>query len=132
MQKSERKTWGTKMAELPFDRLQDEPPFTYCGVDLFGSFAICCKRKELKHNWVMFTCLCSRAIHIELAHLLDKDFCLLTLRRFITRRGNIWQMRSDDRSNFVRAVKELRKSLQDMNHSKIKEDLQMHDADWIT
>ena len=41
-------------------------------------------------------------------------------------------MRSDDRSNFVRAVKELRKSLQDMNHSKIKEDLQMHDADWIT
>ena len=32
-----------KMAELPFDRLQEELPFTYCGVDLFGPFVICNK-----------------------------------------------------------------------------------------
>ena len=117
-----------KMAEMPFDRLQEEPPFTYCGVDLFGPFVICSKRKELKRYGVMFTCLCSRAIHIEVAHSLDTDSFLLTLRRFIGRRGNIWQMRSDNGSNFVGAVKELRKSFHDMNHSRINEYLQMQNC----
>ena len=28
------------MSELPSDRLQESPPFTYCGVDLFGPFTI--------------------------------------------------------------------------------------------
>ena len=28
------------MSELPSDRLQESPPFTYCGVDLFGLFTI--------------------------------------------------------------------------------------------
>ena len=41
-------------------------------------------------------------------------------------------MRSDNGSNFVGAVKELRKSFQDMNHSGINKYLQMHGADWIT
>ena len=121
-----------KMAELPFDRLQEESPFIYCGVDLLGPFVICSKRKELKRYGVMFTCLCSRAIHIEVAHSLDTDSFFLTLRRFIGRRGNIQQMRSDNGSNFVGAVEELLKSFRDMNHSRINEYLQMHGADWIT
>ena len=115
-----------KMAELPFDRLQEERLFTYCEVDLFGPFVICSKRKELKRYGVMFTSLCSRAIHIEVAHSLDTDSLLLTLQRFIVRRENIRQMRSDNGSNFVGAVKELRKSFQDMNHSRIIEYLQMY------
>ena len=40
MQKSERKIGEQKMTELPFDRLEEEPLFTYCGVDLFGPFVI--------------------------------------------------------------------------------------------
>ena len=80
----------------------------------------------------MFTCLYSHAIHIEVGHSLDTDSFLLTARRFMGRTGNIWEMRSDNGSNFVGAVKELRKCLQDMNHSRINEYLQMHGADWIT
>ena len=79
----------------------------------------------------MFTCLCSGAIHIEVAHSLDTDSFLLALRRFIGRWGNIWQMSSDNGSNFIGAVKELRKSFQDMNHSRISKYLQIHAADWI-
>ena len=41
-------------------------------------------------------------------------------------------MESDNGSNFVGAVKELQKSFQDMNRSRINEYLQMHGADWIT
>ena len=80
----------------------------------------------------MFTCLCSHAIHIEVGHSLDTDSFLLTARRFMGRTGNIWEMRSDNGSNFVGAVKELWKCLQDMNHSRINKYLQMHGADWIT
>ena len=40
-------------------------------------------------------------------------------------------MTSDNGSNFIGAVKELRKSFQNMNDSRISKYLQMHGADWI-
>ena len=62
------------MSELPSDRLQKSPPFTYCDVDLFGPFTIKENyRKELKIYGVMFTCLCTCAIHIGIAHSLGTD-----------------------------------------------------------
>ena len=88
-----------KMAELS--------PFTYCGADLFGPFVICSKRKELKRYGFMFACTCRRAIHIENTYSLDKSSFLMTLQSLIGRRGGILQMRSDSRSNFAEAVKEL-------------------------
>ena len=38
MQKPRGKLGEQKMAEIPFDRFQEELPFTYCGVDFFGPF----------------------------------------------------------------------------------------------
>ena len=54
-----------KMTSLPSDMLCKEPPFTYCGVDLFGPFVTKEGRKELRRYGALFTCLSSRAIHIE-------------------------------------------------------------------
>ena len=73
------------MSELPSDRLQESFPFAFCCVDLFGYFTIKSYRKELK---VMFTCLCSRAIHIEVAQSLETDSFILLLIRFIGRQEN--------------------------------------------
>ena len=36
------------MADLPHDRLKEEPPFTHCGVDTFGPFLIKERRNTLK------------------------------------------------------------------------------------
>ena len=36
------------MADLPHDRLKEEPPFTHCGVDTFGLFLIKERRNTLK------------------------------------------------------------------------------------
>ena len=54
------------MAELPRRRVTDSPPFTYCGVDMFGRFIIKEGRKELNRYGAMFTCLASRAVHTEI------------------------------------------------------------------
>ena len=43
------------MADLPQDRLKEEPPFTYCGVDMFGPFEIKKRRNTLKRYGALFT-----------------------------------------------------------------------------
>ena len=48
-----------KLGFLPKDRMCEEPPFTYCGVDLFGLFVVKEGRKELKRYRKLFTCLSS-------------------------------------------------------------------------
>ncbi len=64
-----RKLYGgvqcPKMADLPIDRVEDSPPFSHCGVDYFGPWIIKEGRKELKRWGAIFTCMASRAIHVE-------------------------------------------------------------------
>ena len=62
-----------KMKDLPNDRTLDGPPFTNCGVDMLGSFLIKVGRKELKRYGALFTCLASRAVHIECTRSMDTD-----------------------------------------------------------
>ena len=93
------------MSKLPSDRLQEYPHLHI--VDLFAPFIIQNYRKELKRYGVMFTCLCSHAIHIEVARSLETYSFILSLRRFIGRRGNIHLMRPDNGTSFAGAIKEL-------------------------
>ena len=111
------------MADLPKERLMPAPPFTYCGVDYFGPFRIKEGRKELKRYGVLFTCLSSRAVHIEAANSLETNSFLNALRRFIARRGPVREIRSDRGTNIIGAEKELKKALDKMDHSIIQESL---------
>ena len=61
------------MVELPEDRLELAQPFTNCAVDYFGLFIIKEGRKELKRYGVVFTCMASRAVHLEVADTLETD-----------------------------------------------------------
>ena len=78
-----------KMADFPVHRLAEAPPFTYCGVDMFGPFVIKQRRNEIKRYGTMFTCMTSRAVHFEITHSLNSDSFIQALRQVITRRGNI-------------------------------------------
>ena len=100
-----------KMANLPEDRLEPAPPFTHCGIDFFGPFVIKEGRKELKRYGVLFTCLASRAIHLEVSAFLETDWFINALRRFINRRGPVRTIRCDQGSNLVGAKNELEKGL---------------------
>ena len=88
---------------LPEDRLAITPLFTYSAVDYFGPWILKLGRKEVKRYGVLFTCLASRAIHLETATSLETDSFINALRRFICRRGPIRQVRSDQGTNFVGA-----------------------------
>jgi len=112
------------MADLPEDRLTpDQPPFTSVGVDYFGPFQVKRGRSLVKRYGVIFTCLAIRAVHIEVSHSLDTDSFLLALRRFIARRGQVKEIRSDNGTNFSSGEKELRESINAWNQEKIHENL---------
>ena len=110
-----------KMASLPSDRLCEEPPFTYCDVDLFGPFVTKEGHKELKRYGALFIYLSSRAIHIETVASLNTDSFILCLRRFIGFRGNIRVLISGNDSNYVGASSEFKKAFAEMDQQKISE-----------
>ena len=93
-----------KIADLPEDRLEPSPPFTFSAVDYFGPWFVKEGRKQLKGYGVLFTCLCSRAIHLEVSNTLSTDSFINAYRRLIGRRGQVRQLRSDQGTNFVGAM----------------------------
>ena len=120
-----------QMADLPIDRLTpDEPPFTRVGVDYFGPFEVKRGRSIVKRYGVIFTCLSTRAIHLEKADYLDTDSCINAIRRFVARRGQVKIIRSDNGTNLVGAEKELRKEIEKWNNAKIHDCLLQKNIQW--
>ena len=76
------------MSDLPPERdTPDEPPFSFVGVDFFGTFMVKVGRSQVKRYGCIFTWLAVRAVHIEIAHSLESDSFINALQRFICRRG---------------------------------------------
>ena len=125
------RTCVQKMADLPPDRTTlDEPPFTSVGIDYFVPFLIRQGRSERKRYNVVFTCLVVRAIHIEIAHSLDTSSFIQALRRFLARRGNVKEIRTDNGSNFIGAKRELREAIENWNQNQILSFLQQKCIKW--
>ena len=99
-------------------------------MDYFGPYVTKEGRKERKRYGALFTCLVSRAVHIEVAHSLDTDSFLHALRRFIARRGQVREIRSDNGTNFVGARRELREAINEMDQKEITEKLRQQNIHW--
>ena len=120
-----------KMADLPRPRVTpDQPPFTCVGIDYFGPFFVRQKRSMVKRYGAIFTCLAVRAVHLEISYSLDTDSFILALRRFIARRGQVKEIRSDNGTNFTGAEKELRVMIEGWNQAQIHEELLQKGIQW--
>lgn len=121
-----------KMADLPHSRITpDEPPFSRVGLDCFGPFEVKRGRALVKRYGLIFTCLAIRAIHLEVLSSLDTDSFINGLRRFIARRGQVLEIRSDNGTNFVGAERELREAMNKWNHNYINNMLLQKGVKWV-
>ena len=112
------------MASLPKERLAlCEPPFTNTDVDYFGPMNVKRGRVTEKRWGCIFTCLTTRAVHLELAGGLTTDSFIMALRRFRGRRGDQKTIRSDNGTNFVGTNRELAESLALLNQERITSEL---------
>ncbi|XP_037041773.1 uncharacterized protein LOC119078376 [Bradysia coprophila] len=77
-----------EMGSIPRERFAVfTRPFTYVGIDYFGPIKVVVNRSNPKRWGALFTCLTTRAIHLEVAHSMDTSSCIMCIRNFIGRRG---------------------------------------------
>lgn len=128
--KSRGRNQEQKMADLPKERLEPSPPFTHCGIDCFGPFMVKDGRKEMKKYGLLFTCMASRAVHVETLDDMSTDAFINGLRCFIALRGPVRSIRCDQGSNFIGAAHELKLALTEMKEDKIREMLTKNHCDF--
>ena len=126
--KGRARALSQKMSDLPVDRLTPSPPFSYCGMDFFGPFLIQEGRRVLKRYGVVFVCLYSKAIHIEIANSLSTDSCINAIRRLVCIRGPVRQIRSDCGSNILASAKEIG---QVINQEEVQRRMSQEGCDYI-
>ena len=90
---------------------------TYVGV---GPMLVKERRIELKVYGCLFTCLSTRACHLELVDDLSTDHFIMALKKFIARRGRPQKIYSDNGSNFVGADNELRNCIKQLNEERVQ------------
>lgn len=105
-----------RMAPLPAVRVTPfERPFSRVGVDYCGPFTIKVLRSNVKRWVALFTCLATRAVHLEVVTSLSTESCKLAFRRFIDRRGAPSEIYTDNGTNFQGTCRELAKQLASVN-----------------
>ncbi len=120
-----------RMAELPKERVEVSAPFTYCGIDCFGPFITKKARKEQKRYGLIFTCLASRSVHIEMLEDLSTDAFINALRCFISLRGAVRQLHCDQGTNFVGAKNEFKEALKQCDTKTIESFLAERQCEFI-
>lgn len=103
------KTAEQQMGQLPVLRVTVNRPFSSIGTDLAGPFTIKCTRhrsmKLIKMYAAFFVCFVTRAIHIEILSELSAESFIEAFRRFMSRRGCVSQVCSDNATNFQATTK---------------------------
>ena len=120
-----RKAKSAKQIMAPLPKIRLKLPlraFARTAVDFAGPFVTIQGRgkKRAKRYLCLFTCLTSRAIHLEMAYGLDTDSFLNAFYRMANRRGLPEEMISDNGTNFVGAERELKELVEQLDQDKIE------------
>ena len=118
------------MAELPPGTYAG-PPFFHTGVDYFGPLLAKQERSKVKRYGCIFTCMTSRAVHLEVAHSLSSDSFISALRRFISRRGSVSHIYTSTTGRTLLGQTEfLKKSIKGLNQNQISQFLLRKEINW--
>jgi hypothetical protein len=125
------------MGNLPKSRVEPTRPFSISGVDYAGPIYIKeCRgrsKRTVKAYICVFVCFSTKAVHLELVGDLTTQTFLNALKRFISRRGHVYHLYSDNATNFVganRELLELRTFLKSASFSQITENLANKGISW--
>ena len=112
---------------LPMARLAAERPFAVCGVDYSGPHYIKEGRARKKVWIALFTCMVSRAIHIETVPDLSAETFLQALQAMSWNRGTPKSILSDNATCFTKADKILKELCE---NRQLQEELAVKGITW--
>ena len=110
------------MSPLPESRMKASiKPFTRCGLDFGGPFLTKVGRGKVRNKryLCLFTCLSTRAVHLEMAYSLDTNAFINAFWRFTHRRGFPEEVTSDNGKNFVAGEKEIKHLVESLRKDEI-------------
>ena len=113
-----------KMAPLPFIRTDGSMlPFTHTSVDFSGAYITVQGRgrSRKKRYLCLFVCNETRAVHLEMVNNLETDGFIMALCNFMSRRGKIKTLTSDNGTNFRGAERELRELIEGLDQDQLEE-----------
>ena len=120
--KLRRKPLEQLMGQLPKLRVAvGFPAFSNTAIDMFGPLQIRVGRKTLKEaHAIIFTCMTTRAVHLELVTDRSTNTFLMAFRQFTSLRGNPNNCWSDCGTNFIGAQHYLKEITQEWDIPKIQ------------
>ena len=128
--KQHKRPMQQQMAPLPAERTNEYKPVINIGVDFFGPMYDKHGRGTAMCWGCLFTCLTTRAVHIEVAHSLSADSFIMAFQRFVARRGKPAKVWSGNGTNFTAGEKELRADFTKMNTRQVEESMLMEAIEW--
>nr|XP_046228584.1 uncharacterized protein LOC124050275 [Scatophagus argus]XP_046241340.1 uncharacterized protein LOC124057310 [Scatophagus argus] len=124
------------MSDLPPERSQRANPFEYTTLDLFGPFEIkdAVKKRTGKKVWgIVFCCMASRAVHVDLVDDQSSESFLQAYFRFVSLRGHPRKLWSDKGTNFIGAkpaLQDLHRYLATLREASIEDQAAKHGTEW--
>lgn len=98
-------------------------------MDCFGPFTIKIGRRNEKRWGIIYKCLTTKAVYIDLLSQADTDSFLMSLRRFIARRGKPHELCSDQGTNFKGGDRELKEAFNNI-HPQLQRELAKQQIDF--
>ncbi len=115
-------------ANLPLERTTGSTPFKVIGVDYAGPIRYLNKTKKEKKAYVaLYACSLTRAVYLDLLPNQSTEEFLLSLKRFIARKGRPEKIFSDNGKTFVATEKWLKRV---RNDEKLNDWLAKQDIKW--
>ena len=108
------------MGELPRSRVTHQRPFNVIGIDYAGPLLL--KTMVSKAYMLIFVCMVTRAVHLELVTSANTAYFLSAFGRFTSRRGIPKEVYSDNGASLVKAGKIFNKE-QQASHRQVIENM---------